>query len=466
MKIISNPKTRQQGVALMITVIIVLIGAATLASYLLVTENESSAVARSQVWNNSLTLTEAGVEEALAFVNKYEGTFQLITNWATPASAQQDGWTVNGSTYTMTRSLGTNIGYYTVVITDTDPYHPNISSQGYAYTSYSAAQSPFMVAGVGVVPSGLTFTAGTSTRGVAVTTMYAALFPDAIDSNTNIDLNGNNVRVDSFNSTNPATSIWNSSKGYGTYDPDIARAHGNVATDSDVVGAVSVGQANVYGTINTGPGGTATVGNNGYVGPLPQSGSGIQPGYSNDTMNVTFPDVTLPAGAIGWTPFAGNTISSSGNYYLSSINNSITIDAPYVTIFVNGSIGISGNNAITLTTNVVNVTVYVAGPSVDIGGNGLVNNAGRAAAFSLYGLPSLTSINLHGNAQNTGTIYAPEAAFQFGGGGNNTMDFVGAIVVNSVKLNGHANFHYDESLATTGPGRGYVPTSWKEIGAN
>ena len=66
--------------------------------------------------------------------------------------------------------------------------------------------------------------------------------------------------------------------------------------------------------------------------------------------------------------------------------------------------------------------------------------------MGIYGLPSLTSISFGGNAAFTGTIYAPEADFSFGGGGNNTYDYVGSLVTNSCKLNGHANFHYDESL--------------------
>jgi len=30
-------------------------------------------------------------------------------------------------------------------------------------------------------------------------------------------------------------------------------------------------------------------------------------------------------------------------------------------------------------------------------------------------------------------------------------------------MNGHYNFHYDENLRRVGPGRGYIPTNWKEV---
>lgn len=479
MKIIHNSKAqRQQGVALMITVIIVLIGAATLASYLLVTENESSSVTRSQVWNNSMTLTEAGTEEALAFINVYEGNYSMITNW--PQEAQQNGWTVDssGTVFTMTRVLATNQGYYTVTINNTNPYSPAISSQGYAYTYYSAAESPFMLAAAGTSLSGNT--TGTSlSRSVRVTTLYSTLFPDAIDAKGQIQLNGNSVTVDSFNSTNANYSDWNSSLGYGTYDPlpPKARSNGNVSTDSAIVDALNIGNAEIYGHVNTGPGGTVGIKNNGYVGPYSLTGpnppgSGITSGWSNDTMNVTFPDVTLPTGATTWQSIpANNVITISGNYYVPSPGISLSgqqvldIEAPYVIIYVGGNIQITGQAYINIGTNVVNVSMYVAGPTVNIQGNGVVNTTYHASAFSLYGLPSLTSLTLAGNGGYYGTVYAPEANLQFGGAGNAGI-YVGAAVVSSVQFTGNANFHYDESLATIGPARGFVPTSWTEASAH
>lgn len=276
-------------------------------------------------------------------------------------------------------------------------------------------------------------------------------FPDAIDTVTNINFNGNNARIDSFNSTNPAYSDWNTNLGYGTYVSYKARAHGNVATDSTATNAISigpVGQANIYGTVNTGPGGSILIGNNGYVGPLPQTGIGIQPGYTNDTMTNTFPDVVLPTGAGQWQTLSGNLIASSGNYYLSSLNGSLDIEASNVQIYVAGNINISGNASITIGTNVTNASLYVAGPVANFFGNGLINNSQRASTLAIYGLPTLTSLVLVEPAANYETIYAPEADCQLGGGGNNTVDFVGAMTVRSLKLNGHANFHYDESLGT------------------
>jgi hypothetical protein len=176
----------------------------------------------------------------------------------------------------------------------------------------------------------------------------------------------------------------------------------------------------------------------------------------------------LPTGASGWQSVPGNgVISASGNYYIMGINNSLTINAPYVTLYVDGNISLSGNNAITIGTNASRVSFYVRGPSVSLTGNATVNNQTQnAAVLGIYGLPTLTSISFGGNAAYSGTIYAPQASFSFGGGGNNTYDFVGASVSYDCRLNGHANFHYDESLKRNGPGIGYIPFSWKEITGN
>ncbi|MDD5139578.1 MAG: hypothetical protein PHY43_04860 [Verrucomicrobiales bacterium] len=456
---------RRDGGALVITAIVLVFIGAVLATYLLLSQNEYMLVARSQTWNSSMALTEAGVEDGLAFINKYEGNFTMVTNWSTAASAAEDNWTVAGNIYSMHRVVSPGGDYYDVTIDNSNPSSPVINSAGMANYTLSASRSPFMLAAAGLSAPASSVPIS---RKVMVQAVYSALFPGAITTSTNIDLNGNNVRVDSFDSTLTNASAWKTNFGYGIYDITKARANGNVATDSSLVGAISVGQANIYGHLDTGPGGTATVGNNGYVGPLPQSGSGIQAGYSADDMNMVFPPVVLPGGASGWPSVPGNNvITASGNYYIIGINNSLTINAPNVTIYVEGSISLSGNNSITVGTNASRVTLYVGGPSFSTTGNATVNNQTQnAVVLGVYGLPTLTSINFGGNAAYTGTIYAPQAAFSFGGGGGTTYDYVGALVAYNAKLNGHANFHYDESLKRNGPGIGYVPYNWKEITGN
>jgi len=86
-----------------------------------------------------------------------------------------------------------------------------------------------------------------------------------------------------------------------------------------------------------------------------------------------------------------------------------------------------------------------------------------ASKYQVVGLPGCTSIDLGGNGAFTGTIYAPNADLKMGGGGSNVYDTVGAIVVNSAKLNGHFNFHYDEMLGRIAGPVIYKVASWNEI---
>jgi hypothetical protein len=105
----------------------------------------------------------------------------------------------------------------------------------------------------------------------------------------------------------------------------------------------------------------------------------------------------------------------------------------------------------------------MAGANAKIAGNGVVNKNGNAMNFQYYGLDSNTSIDISGNGQFAGVLYAPNASLFLRGGGNNAEDFVGAIVANNVIMNGHFNFHYDENLARIGPKMRYLVNSWNEV---
>ena len=108
--------------------------------------------------------------------------------------------------------------------------------------------------------------------------------------------------------------------------------------------------------------------------------------------------------------------------------------------------------------------LYSSAASVAIAGNTAWNSDRTADSFAFWGLPTCTSLSFSGNSGFTGTIYAPNAAFTLNGGGNNTIDFIGASITRSVTLNGHFNFHYDEALKKYGPCRGWVVNSWNEVG--
>jgi hypothetical protein len=134
-----------------------------------------------------------------------------------------------------------------------------------------------------------------------------------------------------------------------------------------------------------------------------------------------------------------------------------------VRLRVTADVQLAGNKDQILIKNGGSMTFYMDAPTFSMQGLGVVNENGNAANFLYLGTTNNTSVNFGGNANFVGAIYAPQADFSLGGGGNNMYDFIGASVSRTVTMNGHFNFHYDENLRRIGMGRGFVPTNWKEV---
>jgi hypothetical protein len=155
-------------------------------------------------------------------------------------------------------------------------------------------------------------------------------------------------------------------------------------------------------------------------------------------------------------------VFDSGDYVVANLSGSVYIVGD-VRILVQNSMDFTGKSGITIGPK-GSLKIYMAGSSAKIAGQGVLNLNGSAHAFGYYGLPSNTSLTIQGNGAFIGTIYAPQADFKLGGGGNDVQDFIGASVTATVFMNGHFNFHYDEDLARKGPQSLFVITSWNEIG--
>jgi hypothetical protein len=447
---------RNHGSVLIVSLLISAIIGITLASYLIMTQAQNATIARSQIWNTSITVAEAGVEDALALLNKYSGDYDQITNWSTSASLAADNWeTLAANTFHVKRYLGSN--YYDVYITNINNT-PIINSIGAVPWSFACNDSPQTM--LAVAGLNQTYTPKLITRKLEVRTKFDSLFSVAMAAIQTIDLKGNDVATDSFDSADPAHSI-NGLYPFG--QPSMVNSNGDVCSDATIINSISVGNANIKGTARTGPNGTVYVGPQGYV-----------TGGTFDDFNVVFPNVVLPTTT--WLPGTVGNYQVDGYQY----DYKFLTDDDY-TVPGNFSNGIFvGTNAhvrlkITSSVTVMNLqndgiriaqggslTIYMLGTTFKIAGRGVVNDSGNAAAFSLFGLPTCTDLQFNGNAAFTGAIYCPQATFSLGGGGNNVIDFIGASVTKTVTMNGHFNFHYDENLRRVGAGRGYVATNWKE----
>ena len=118
MRMIPGQRKKEQGNMMLICIILAVALGITIASYLVLVRSQYISTTRSHNWNIALVLAEAGVEDALALVNKYEGDFSNLTNW--PVSAAADGWTVGGNVLHVERTLDPSQGYYNVWITNLD----------------------------------------------------------------------------------------------------------------------------------------------------------------------------------------------------------------------------------------------------------------------------------------------------------------------------------------------------------
>jgi len=428
-----------QGSALMISITITLLLGLGLASYLSLMRFQHVSGIRSQAWNAALAMAEAGVEESLAQLNPAALLF------STNIDRGANGWTLEADGMyhapqrIITSGSVTN-GYYDVAIT-ADPL-PVIYATGYV-----------------TIPA----LSATISRSIRVTTATTTVFRGSMAARVNIDLKGNGVSTDSFDSMDPLHST------NGLYYAPWHKDAGDVASTE---GMINVQNANVRGTLYTGPSGGYTIGAQGSVGDLAWvdgGTNGLQPGHYRNDFNQDFPPV-LPPFETAIPPMGGIVSGTNYTWVLGNGNYKALCEAKFGTgdtilvegsavLYVTGDFLMQGNSSIVIAAG-ANLQLYVGGSSTVIG---TLNNAGNCATFTYFGLPSNTSVSLAGNDVFLGSIYAPSADLTMSGGGKNTLDYQGACAVQTIGMNGHFNFHFDENLKRNGPVRGYQISSWKEI---
>lgn len=495
MKLLLNRRAAQLGSVILLSLLVAAIAGITLASYLILTETQSSSIYRSQAWNVSLSVAEAGVEDALQLVNRYAGSMDErdLPKWTNHVSA--NNWTtLSPGLYYVQR----HIPYQTVAGTWlTNLYEVWVTNINNEPKIYSRAALP-MMAQHAPAPQTLFATIGSFSDGgglndprstvmrrdLTVFTKPDPLWAAAMAARYQIDLMGRNIATDSFDSADPNFSI------NGLYPlgmPARTRANGNVATAAAIVNTLNVGNAQIKGKVSTGPGGvdTIVIGPNGSVGDrawVEGNYKGIKGGWASTDFNMLFPEVTLPPG-VTWLPVSpyegtepeavvdGTTykyvFSSEGYYQVSGLSGSLLVNAPtnhVVTLYITENVELAGNDLIRIANTGAKVRVYMAGSQFSLTGSATIQNqSGVADRFYLFGMPTCTGITFAGNGHFYGAIYAPDAEFHLGGGGNDMWDFVGGSVTRTVMMNGHFRFHYDENLRRVGPLKGYVPVHWKEF---
>jgi len=410
----------------MIALLVVLTLIITLVSYLELVRAQNVSVERSQAWNRALAVAEAGVEEALAQMNHKLGTNSPLgaNGWGGP----------NGGVYGPVSRTLSDGSFTAAIVTGLLP-NPVVFATGYTTVPALSAEL---------------------TRTVRVTTAPRPAFGVGMAALFNVDCKGNNIYVDSYDSSDDLYST------AGMYDWNKRKAGGDVASN---FGGVNVGNADIKGKVLSGPDGFYTLLPNGSAGDLNWNGPGIHPGWYRNDFNMDFPDVEAPYTS-GIPPTGKGTNKfelGSFGYMLSGDLNLKTGDNMLVLgnaiLYITGNVNLSGQAVINIAPG-ASLKLYVAGPKSVFT---QVNTTGNAATFQYYGLPTNTEVTWTGNDQYVGTVYAPQAVFKLGGGGQNILDYQGSCVVKSVTMDGRFNFHYDENLRRRGPMLGYTVSSWREL---
>lgn len=286
-------------------------------------------------------------------------------------------------------------------------------------------------------------------------------FGEAILSVGTLNLNNQNIVIDSYDSRDPMKST------NGLYDATKRQNNGNIATDGNLIQA---GSAHVYGDVATNSGTVTGVSNvtgvqrtDFYQEPIP-IGEPSWPSINASVSSVNG-SATLTASTTSGTPssrYLLSSISLSGSSTLTIAGNADGSPS-YIEIYVTGDISVAGTAQIVLGDG-VKATIYFRG-NVDIAGKGVVNPKNQPEDLLLYGVQPADSSSYHvslgGNGQITAAVYAPDHDVTINGGGNSGHVY-GSIVGKTVNMTGVTNLHYDEALAASGVINNYRIASWIE----
>jgi hypothetical protein len=408
-------KKREDGSMLLVAMIISIVVTTMLAGYLLVTSNRFQMTVRSQDWNAAIPVLEAGIEEALTHLK--DDTTPTANSW-TLAS-------FNGTpAYTKQRSFSDG-SYYFVAIT-TNLGSPLIYSQGFVRAPYKTTRYICRTVKVGA-------------------TNIPSIFTHAFELTGGYRQSGG--VIDAYN---PSLGPWNAISN--------RLAVGGIATDYQGSKAIDLSSSKLYGPVSTGPGATISVSGSGAIGDVTwaNANTGVETGWSNNTMNVPYPTNASPVGYLPPTTTTNMTTGTNeitGNFTSSSSSSPMIVNGK-VTLIVDGTFTISGSGY--LQVNPGASLTLICKSTVTISGGGAVNATGDPSNLSLIGTSSCTGITYSGSSSFIGTVNALQAAFVISG----SADAYGAVIAASANVSGGASFHYPINL---GARLGYLVSSWQEL---
>src|SRR5688572_9905023 len=411
------------GHVIIVALVVCLLAGVALLGVISLSSNEGQMTGRSQSWNGAIPVAEAGIEEAFTHLRYC------------PTNRASNGWTLVDDHYQKTRVLGQS--WYEVTISTN--YDPTITARG---GIRAPNQTNYIV------------------RTVRVTATNEPMFSAAIEATDGILFKGSGVTINSYDSTDLRFSGPD-----GRYDPTKFKAEGKVVCH---YGPFDMGNAKIYGHVETGEESALTIGPGGVVGSILYHlniGRGIEDGWHTGTTSSEIFPVDAPPTTNGLPNRTGSTyIFTNGTYRTASLSGDVVVKGSnYVRIVVkanpNEPPAAWGVRSLLVEPG-ARVELYV--DAGDVALKGIQNKNLRAESFMYYGLSRNINISMQGNSSFTGVLFAPNAALSIGGGGNDEIDFLGAIIARTVTVNGKMTFHFDEATKKLGS-RGFIANRWDEL---
>ncbi len=485
---LSHPHHRLEGSALATALIVTAFLSVMTASVLFVSMNRRQTVNQSSVWQEALTAAEAGVHQGVAQLERALSQNELPTNSGVGAgqsftlSLPHSGEDSTGASaqYTLKRSDVTTGGmlrpYYSIVSTGSVLLPGRMSISG--------DKRDVVLRKLNLVNLAAGSTVRTATRTVEAWVRPSYNTDAALKTDGLITLNNFKIYIDSFDSNDATRSLTGG-------QPGLVAGIFNVAPYK----FISAGDATIYGDALTNGG---TVGGSSgiqgeirddYYEPMapvypPSWATTVTPGVSTSKKASTLVvrEAATIRGGTAASParYVIDSVSLSGNadiltfdFGVNGQNGTADYTKSFVELYVRGDFATKGggnaeSGSIVIKrvgANSVTVKLWVLG-NLDFTGNGMSNQSGLAANFSLYGVNAPTptvgqEFKLAGNARFFGSVYAPGADLKLAGGGSDGT-FVGSLSGKTAFMNGNTSIRYDEALSGKGLITRFSLVSWFE----
>src|SRR5437867_65892 len=340
MKIKINPKPR--GCVMVVTMCTAGIIMMCLATYLWLVSNHNLSTMRSLAWNSALTIAEAGTEEALTQTQYNDINHLSANNWID----LNNGW------YYKKRYLD-SVSYYEVMIKKVDP--PVIISTA---TVPAPVSTLLPTLNYGFILGTATPSTAVVKRRIQVNTRRRPLFMGAMVADKSVNLNGQGIATDGFDSS---TDQWST---LHKWDATKVKASGDVACNATSTKAIDLGNASIMGHVSSGPGGTVNTGNAlvGDVNWVKTHAKGVE-GYGTDASWVTddahfdISQIPFPTAPAGWsTGYLGSLLGTnilgvpgqSTYYKLSSFTGKVVVNGD-VTLWATDTVSSGSGDSILIT---------------------------------------------------------------------------------------------------------------------